>query len=116
MKRFVWPSKPQGVEILSSFELGSDNTWDERTIQVLGDEQGPGVVGIYKESRRGRLDDETVIHEGFAAEKEEMRVLKEAIDVQNKAFLEEKFRFYDQKVGQKLGFLANSDENPVFLP
>lgn len=64
---FVCPRCLGGsMKITSSIELPPDSRSDEITVQILRCSKcGFAGLGIYEESRRGRLDSESVYHRGY---------------------------------------------------
>lgn len=55
-----------GINIIKSADIGADKDFDEVALQLIEcKECGRKGLALYQESRRGRLDDESVTHTGY---------------------------------------------------
>jgi len=79
---FVCPacSHHASLKIVLSIELPPDSRSDEITLQVVqcSDCAFAGIA-VYEESRRGRLDSESLHHTGYYVNKNDLRELRKAI-------------------------------------
>jgi hypothetical protein len=71
---------PGSLRIEASIELPSDIRSDEITLQIVSCSHCHfEAVAVYEESRRGRLDNESVDHTGFRVGKENVGTLRRLI-------------------------------------
>lgn len=78
---FVCPEcASKSLNVTASLELPPDSRSDEITLQVVRCAQCQfSAFAVYEESRRGRLDSESVDHRGFRVSAEDVRAIEETI-------------------------------------
>jgi hypothetical protein len=81
MMKFVCPRCLGGsMKIISSLELGPDSRSDEITVQILKCSKcGFAGLGIYEESRRGKLNSESIHHRGYYVDDSNLASIEEII-------------------------------------
>lgn len=73
-------STPKSLRIVSKLELPPDSRSDEITLQVVECSHcGFEGIGVYEESRRGSLDDDSFDHFGYYVDRDDLDDVKKAI-------------------------------------
>ena len=68
------------LEITASLEIPPDRDWDEITLQLVGCLHCRlGALGVYQETRRGRLDSESWSHTGYRLDPPDAQRIDEII-------------------------------------
>ena len=71
---------PKSLAVIAWLELPPDSRSDEITLQIVECSRcGFAGLGVYEESRRGALGDESFDHTGYTIDKEGLEALKNAI-------------------------------------